>query len=185
MQGMSDFILTDTEQYYCHVDPANQVLYTTTVHGKHGKSEFYAAGTVMCPMHGLHRTAVDAFLSSPRDTRKRTSTSLKPEKSCSAACYEPPTKRRSYNSAHRRSDYCKKQRYPATHRFEAGVITNSRNLNLQRGDGHRSGSIPYQSCNDSSNIPVSSSCVNGRGASLLTRSWGIVPLTRPAISECP
>ena len=57
MQGMSDFILTDTEQYYCHVDPANHVLCTTTFRGKHGKSELYASGTVMCPIHGLHRTA--------------------------------------------------------------------------------------------------------------------------------
>lgn len=33
MQGLSDFELPDTEQYYMHVDPGNEVLATTTFSG--------------------------------------------------------------------------------------------------------------------------------------------------------
>jgi type 1 glutamine amidotransferase len=47
VQGLGGFTLPDTEQYYCHVDPANHVLCTTTISGKHGPSELYTAGTVM------------------------------------------------------------------------------------------------------------------------------------------
>lgn len=33
VQGLSDFTMTDTEQYYMHVDPSNEVLATTTFSG--------------------------------------------------------------------------------------------------------------------------------------------------------
>ena len=36
MQGMSDFVLEDTEQYWMHVDPGNDVLATTTFTGEYG-----------------------------------------------------------------------------------------------------------------------------------------------------
>jgi type 1 glutamine amidotransferase len=34
-RGISDFTMTDTEQYYMHTDPGNQVLATTTFSGEH------------------------------------------------------------------------------------------------------------------------------------------------------
>ena len=46
-KGISDFHLKNTEQYWMHVDPANQVLATTTFSGEHGDSTLYKAGTVM------------------------------------------------------------------------------------------------------------------------------------------
>ena len=45
--GIQPFTLTDTEQYYVHVDPANHVLCTTTFTGEHGDATRYPAGTVM------------------------------------------------------------------------------------------------------------------------------------------
>lgn len=36
MQGMGDFVLEDTEQYWMHVDPGNHVLATTTFTGEYG-----------------------------------------------------------------------------------------------------------------------------------------------------
>ncbi|MFA9477979.1 ThuA domain-containing protein [Phycisphaerales bacterium AB-hyl4] len=41
------FELTDTEQYYCHIDPAVHVLCTTTFSGDHGDNTLYQPGTVM------------------------------------------------------------------------------------------------------------------------------------------
>jgi len=46
-KGIGDFSLTDTEQYYCHFDPACHVLCTTTFTGEHGDKWQYPAGTVM------------------------------------------------------------------------------------------------------------------------------------------
>lgn len=46
-QGISDFTLRDTEQYWMHVDPQNHVLATTTFSGEHGDTDLYRAGTVM------------------------------------------------------------------------------------------------------------------------------------------
>ena len=46
-RGLSDFILPDTEQYYCHHDPANHVLCTTTFSGGHGDTSLYKVGTVL------------------------------------------------------------------------------------------------------------------------------------------
>lgn len=46
-KGIADFTLTDTEQYYCHFDPACDVLCTTTLSGEHGDPTQYPAGTVM------------------------------------------------------------------------------------------------------------------------------------------
>ncbi len=46
-QGLSDFELKGTEQYYCHTDPANRVLCATTFSGKEGEPDLYTAGTVM------------------------------------------------------------------------------------------------------------------------------------------
>jgi type 1 glutamine amidotransferase len=46
-KGLSDFTLKNTEQYYCHTDPANHVLCTTTFSGKEGEPDLYEAGTVM------------------------------------------------------------------------------------------------------------------------------------------
>lgn len=44
--GLDDFDLPDSEQYYMHVDPGNEVLATTTYTGEHGERELYRAGTV-------------------------------------------------------------------------------------------------------------------------------------------
>jgi len=46
-KGIGDFELPDTEQYYCHTDPGNHVLCTTTFTGEHGETDQYPAGTVM------------------------------------------------------------------------------------------------------------------------------------------
>ncbi|MEX0745272.1 MAG: ThuA domain-containing protein [Phycisphaeraceae bacterium] len=46
-KGLSAFDLKDTEQYYCHIDPAVHVLCTTTFSGKHGDASLYEAGAVM------------------------------------------------------------------------------------------------------------------------------------------
>ena len=46
-QGIESFTLSDTEQYYCHTDPGNYVLATTTFSGEHGETSLYQAGTVM------------------------------------------------------------------------------------------------------------------------------------------
>ena len=46
-KGISSFSLPDTEQYYCHVDPGNHVLCTTTFDGGHGDTTLYRQGTVM------------------------------------------------------------------------------------------------------------------------------------------
>lgn len=46
-KGLDDFTLTDTEQYYCHVDPGNHVLTETTFTGEHGEPDKYKHGTVM------------------------------------------------------------------------------------------------------------------------------------------
>ena len=46
-RGLSGFALPDTEQYYCHVDPGNTVLATSTFTGEHGETDCYPAGTVM------------------------------------------------------------------------------------------------------------------------------------------
>jgi type 1 glutamine amidotransferase len=46
-KGIESFTLPDTEQYYCHTDPGNTVLATTTFSGEHGETSQYPAGTVM------------------------------------------------------------------------------------------------------------------------------------------
>lgn len=46
-QGLRDFSIPDSEQYYIHVDPGVHVLCTTVFTGEHGEKEKYAAGTVM------------------------------------------------------------------------------------------------------------------------------------------
>ncbi len=46
-RGVDDFELTDTEQYYMHVDPGNHVLATTTFSGEYGPTDLYRAGMVM------------------------------------------------------------------------------------------------------------------------------------------
>jgi len=46
-RGIGDFELTDTEQYYVHVDPGVTVLATTTFSGEHGETDLYPAGVVM------------------------------------------------------------------------------------------------------------------------------------------
>jgi len=46
-QGLDDFELKGTEQYYCHFDPAVHVLCTTTFTGEHGDATLYKKGTVM------------------------------------------------------------------------------------------------------------------------------------------
>jgi len=45
VSGLNDFEV-NSEQYYMHVDPGNEVLATTTFSGKNGDSE-WTAGTVM------------------------------------------------------------------------------------------------------------------------------------------
>ena len=45
VSGLNDFEM-NSEQYYMHVDPGNEVLATTTFSGKNGDSE-WTAGTVM------------------------------------------------------------------------------------------------------------------------------------------
>lgn len=45
--GLEDFDLPDTEQYYCHHDPANHVLCTTTFSGAHGDQARYRAGSTL------------------------------------------------------------------------------------------------------------------------------------------
>jgi type 1 glutamine amidotransferase len=46
-RGIQSFSMTDTEQYYCHVDPSNHVLCTTTFTGEYGDNTRYVSGTVM------------------------------------------------------------------------------------------------------------------------------------------
>ncbi|MFP4145429.1 MAG: ThuA domain-containing protein [Phycisphaeraceae bacterium] len=46
-KGIADFVLPDSEQYYCHVDPGVHVLCTTTFTGEHGETTLYPADTVM------------------------------------------------------------------------------------------------------------------------------------------
>jgi type 1 glutamine amidotransferase len=46
-RGMTDFMLTDSEQYYIHYDPGVAVLCTSTLTGEHGDNTKYPAGTVM------------------------------------------------------------------------------------------------------------------------------------------
>lgn len=46
-EGIGNFELKDTEQYWVHVDPQNHVLATTTFTGEHGDTDLYKAGTVM------------------------------------------------------------------------------------------------------------------------------------------
>jgi type 1 glutamine amidotransferase len=46
-KGIPAFELTETEQYYCHTDPANHVLCTTTFSGEHGPTQLYTGNTVM------------------------------------------------------------------------------------------------------------------------------------------
>jgi type 1 glutamine amidotransferase len=47
VRDIPDFTLTDTEQYYCHVDPGVHTLCATTFSGEHGETDLYRAGTVM------------------------------------------------------------------------------------------------------------------------------------------
>ena len=46
-RGIDGFELTDTEQYYCHIDPGVDVLCTTTFEGAYGDPSLYRVGTVM------------------------------------------------------------------------------------------------------------------------------------------
>ena len=46
-RGLNDFVMTQTEQYYIHHDPAIRVLCRSVVSGEHGDKDLYQAGTVM------------------------------------------------------------------------------------------------------------------------------------------
>jgi len=46
-RGISDFKLTDTEQYYLHIDPAIHVLAETTFTGEYGDASLYKPGAVV------------------------------------------------------------------------------------------------------------------------------------------
>lgn len=46
-RGLSGFELKQTEQYYCHFDPAVHVLCTTTFTGEYGDASLYKPGAVM------------------------------------------------------------------------------------------------------------------------------------------
>lgn len=46
-KGTKSFVLTNTEQYYVHVDPAVHVLCRTTFTGEHEPRDCYEAGTTM------------------------------------------------------------------------------------------------------------------------------------------
>lgn len=46
-KGLGDFELTNTEQYYIHVDPGVNVLCETTFSGEHGDGSLYPAGVNM------------------------------------------------------------------------------------------------------------------------------------------
>jgi type 1 glutamine amidotransferase len=46
-RGISDFELTNSEQYYIHYDPGVKVLCTSTLTGEYGDKTQYVAGTVM------------------------------------------------------------------------------------------------------------------------------------------
>jgi len=46
-QGIPDFALRNTEQYYIHVDPGVNVLCRTTFSGEYGERGHYKAGTIM------------------------------------------------------------------------------------------------------------------------------------------
>jgi len=46
-RGLSDFTITDSEQYYIHYDPGVHVLCTTTISGKYGNPALYPAGVIM------------------------------------------------------------------------------------------------------------------------------------------
>jgi type 1 glutamine amidotransferase len=46
-QGLDDFVLRNTEQYYLHVDPGVHQLAQTTFTGDHGDTSQYPPGTVM------------------------------------------------------------------------------------------------------------------------------------------
>jgi type 1 glutamine amidotransferase len=45
--GIDSFTLPDTEQYYCHHDPANHVLCTTTFDSGLGDTSRYRVGSVL------------------------------------------------------------------------------------------------------------------------------------------
>ena len=45
--GIGDFELTDTEQYYCHHDPGNNVLCTTVMDQGHGDPSLYTQNAVL------------------------------------------------------------------------------------------------------------------------------------------
>ena len=46
-RGLNDFLLPETEQYYCHHDPANHVLCTTTFAGTYGDTALYPSGATL------------------------------------------------------------------------------------------------------------------------------------------
>lgn len=46
-EGISEFVLRNTEQYYMHVDPGVHVLCTTRFTGEYGDAKTYPADTVM------------------------------------------------------------------------------------------------------------------------------------------
>lgn len=46
-RGIDDFELPGTEQYYCHVDPGNEVLCQTVFNGGHGEVDLYPRDTIM------------------------------------------------------------------------------------------------------------------------------------------
>lgn len=45
--GLGDFVLPDTEQYYCHHDPGNHVLATTVFDQSHGDPSLYTQNAVL------------------------------------------------------------------------------------------------------------------------------------------
>jgi len=66
--GLSDFTM-NSEQYYMHVDPSNEVLATTTFSGEHGDAP-WIAGTVMPVAWKRHFGAGRVFYSSLGHVRR-------------------------------------------------------------------------------------------------------------------
>ena len=67
-QGITDFDM-ESEQYYLHVDPSNDVLATTTFSGDHGDAP-WIAGTVMPVVWKRHYGEARVFYSSLGHVRK-------------------------------------------------------------------------------------------------------------------
>jgi type 1 glutamine amidotransferase len=69
-RGIDAFELHDTEQYYVHVDPANDVLCTTVFEGAYGPLGQYKVGTVMPYAWTKHWGAARVFVAAWGHTYK-------------------------------------------------------------------------------------------------------------------